>query len=113
VDADVDTAWTWLKMKTLSTNSVLSAIRTGACYASTGPQIIDFRVTPDEVKIRCSACATIAILGPRGKNNVRNAPSSSRGIRDHKIPRPDWPFVRAVVTDRAGRKAWTNPLSLT
>lgn len=110
--SDVATAWTWLKMKSLSTRSVLSAIRAGACYASTGPQIKDFRATAETVEIRCSSCATIALLGPGAKRAVRKAPAKGRGIGSHRIPRPDWPFVRAVVTDRAGGKAWTNPLPL-
>ena len=111
-ESDVATAWTWLKMKSLSRRSILSAIRSGACYASTGPVIKDFRVTSDTVEISCSACATITLLGPAGKQAVRRAPVKGRGISGHTIPRPDWPFVRAVVIDRACRKAWTNPISL-
>ncbi len=109
---DVATAWTWLKMKSLSVKSVLATIKAGACYSSTGPQIKDFCVTSDTVEVRCSACATIALLGPRGKKSLREAPSKGRRISKHTIARPDWSFVRAVVTDRAGRKAWTNPISL-
>ena len=110
--SEVATAWTWLKMQSLSTNSVLSAIKAGACYCSTGPEIKDFRVTSEAVELRCSACATVAILGPGGKKAVRRAPSKGRGIGGHTIDKPDWSFVRAVVTDRAGRKAWSNPISL-
>jgi len=110
--SEVGTAWTWLKMKSLSKRSVLSAIRAGSCYASTGPEIKDFRVTPDTVELRCSSCATITLAGPAGKNSVRQAAPSGRGIGAYAIPRPDWPFVRAIVADRAGRKAWTNPIRL-
>ena len=109
-ESDVATAWTWLKMKSLSTKSVLSAIRSGACYSSTSPEVKDFRVTSETVEIRCSSCATITLLGPARKKAVRRA--AGRGASAFSIPRPDWPFVRAVVTDRAGRKAWTNPISL-
>ena len=111
-ESDVAAAWTWLKMKSLSQKSVLAAIKAGACYSSTGPEIKDFRVTAEAVEVRCSACATIALLGPGGKSTVRQAPPAGRGISVFSIPRPDWPFVRAVVTDRADHKAWTNPISL-
>jgi len=110
--SDVGRAWTWLKTKTLSERSVLSAIRSGACYASTGPEIKDFHATADAVEIRCSACKTITFAGPGGKKTTRRAPSKGRGIGVFAIPRPDWAFVRAVITDRKGRKAWTNPLAL-
>ena len=111
-ESEVATAWTWLKMKSLSKRSVLSAIRTGACYASTGPEIKDFRVTTETVEVRCSSCATITLAGPAGKKALRRAPSAGRGIGAYAIPRPDWSFVRAVVTDRAGHRAWTNPVPL-
>lgn len=111
-DSDVGTAWTWLKMKSLSKKSVLSAIRTGCCYASTGPEIKDFRVTAEKVELRCSSCASISFVGPGRKKTVRKAPPTGRGIGVHTIARPDWPFVRAVVVDRAGHKAWTNPIPL-
>ncbi|MHC4563427.1 MAG: CehA/McbA family metallohydrolase [Planctomycetota bacterium] len=112
VDADVGTAWTWVKARSLSKRSVLAAIRTGACYASTGPEIKDFRATAETVEVRCSACVTITLLGPAGKRAERRAPSKARGISVLSIPRPDWPFVRAVSVNRAGRKAWTNPILL-
>jgi len=110
--SEVGTAWTWLKMRSLSKRSVLAAIRTGACYCSTGPKIKDFRVTADAVELRCSSCEVITFAGPGGKKAVRRAPKAGRGITGHAIARPGWSFVRAVVTDRAGRKAWTNPESL-
>ncbi len=112
VESEVGTAWTWLKMKSLSKKSVLSAIRTGSCYASTGPEVKDFRVTSETVEIHCSSCATITLAGPGGKRAERRAKASGRGVSGHAIPRPDWSFVRAVVTDRAGRKAWTNAVTL-
>ncbi len=111
-ESEIGTAWTMLKMKSLSIKNVLAAIRNGACYASTGPEIEDFRVTADTVEISCSACATITFAGPRGKKATRKAPKTGRGITTHSIAKPDWPFVRAIVTDRAGGKAWTNPASL-
>jgi len=113
VKEDVATAWTWLKMKTLSVKSVLAAIKAGACYASTGPEIKDFRATAETVEVRCSSCETIALLGPKGKKRIRKATPTSKGVNLLSIPKPDWAFVRAVVTDRKGRTAWTNPILLT
>ena len=111
-ESEIGTAWTWLKMKSLSQKSVVAAIKAGACYASTGPEIKDFRATADTVEVRCSSCQTIALLGPKGKKAVRKAPSAGRGVSVFSIPRPNWAFVRAVVTSKAGKKAWTNPISL-
>ncbi len=110
-EAEIGKAWTMLRMKSLSLKNVLAAIRSGAGYASTGPEIKDFRVTDDAVEVRCSAAATITLAGPGGKCDSRTAPAKGR-ITTHRIARPDWPFVRAVVTTRAGKTAWSNPIAL-
>ena len=104
-------AWTMLRMKSLTPKAVVNAIRTGACYSSTGPEIKDFRVADGSVELTCSAAATITFAGSKGKCDTRKASATGR-ITTHKIAAPDWAFVRAVVTDRKGRKAWTNPIAL-
>jgi len=108
---ELGTAWTMLKMKSLTVKSALNAIRSGACYGSTGPEIKDFRITDDTVEVKSSPAATITIAGPKGKRDVREASATGR-ITTHSIARPNWSFVRVVVTDRKGRKAWSNPIML-
>ncbi len=104
-------AWTMLRMKSLTKKAVVDAIRTGACYASTGPDINEFRVTGDTVELRSSPVASITFAGPGGKCDTRKASATGR-ITTHSIPRPNWPFVRAVVTTRGGKTAWSNPVGL-
>ncbi len=107
----INQAWTMLKMTSLTTKAVLKAIRTGACYGSTGPEINTIAVTADTVEVRSSAAATITLVGPAGQCDTRQASPTGR-ITTHTIPRPDWPFVRAVITDRKGKRAWSNPIIL-
>jgi hypothetical protein len=113
-DEDVCESWTWLKMKSLTKAAVLSAIRSGACYASCGPTIHDFRLEGGKIRIRCSAAAQIHIKGPPGLG-VRKRAAEGESITSFagpadRLPGWPWPYVRAVVTDARGRKAWTNPL---
>jgi len=110
-DDDALEGWTWLRLRRLSVAEVLRAVRTGAGYASCGPTIHDVRVTADAVKLRCSPAAEIHFMGqaPRG---ARRRAEPGHTVRTFSIERPAWNYVRAVVTDAAGRKAWTNPLPL-
>jgi hypothetical protein len=108
---ELGAAWTMLKMKSLTVRAALNAIRTGACYGSNGPTIKDVRVTDDTVEVKCSPAASIVLAGPKGKCDVRDASKTGR-VTTYAIAKPDWPFVRVIVTDHKGRKAWSNPIML-
>lgn len=103
--------WTMLKMTSLTTKNVLKAIRTGACYASAGPTIHDFRVAHGQVMLKCSPVIKIVFKGPQGEVMRRHA-RAGRTVRNFATDIPDWPFVRAVVTDDRAKQAWTNPIRL-
>ena len=102
--------WTWLKMPSLTVANVLKALRTGACYSSTGPTIHDFRITEGKLALRCSPAAEIIFKGGPGQGERRQI-AKGKTATTHSMPTPDHlPFVRAVVTDAQGRRAWTNPI---
>ncbi len=103
--------WTWLKMPSLSTSHVLRAVRTGACYASCGPKIHDFGLRNGKLRIRCSAAATIHFISGPAQGASRWA-EEGKAVTVFSIDRPRWRFVRGVVTDAAGRRAWTSPITL-
>jgi len=111
LDEDVRLAWTWLKMPALTTANVLAAIRNGACYASCGPKIHEFAVIDQEIRLRCSPVVKIQFVGPPGRGATREAETGTH-IAAFNILHPDWTYIRAVVTDETGRKAWSNPVWL-
>lgn len=111
---DVAEGWTWLKMTSLTEHAVIEAIRRGACYASCGPMIHDFRVADGRLRLRCSPAAKIQFVSTPGRGVRRRAEPGKRITRfavdlEHLADWP-WDYVRAVVTDEQGRKAWTGPL---
>ena len=108
---DVCKCWTWFKMPSLSVANVLKALRSGACYASVGPKIHDFRISGGKVRFRCSPATKIYFLGGPGQGVSRRAEEGNL-IRAYSIDVPGWPYVRAVAIDSAGRRAWTNPIVL-
>ena len=112
---DVAEGWTWLKMKALTVKEVVKAIRTGSMYASCGPVIHDFRISGGRLRIRCTPAAKINFISlPCHGRNLRQKevgrPLTSWSVPVAKLPNWPWPYVRAVVTDHRGRKAWANPL---
>ena len=109
---DVGTAWTMLKMPSLTTANVLKAIRSGATYASGGPTIRDFRydAATNAVTVKCSPAVMIDFKGPKGLRMTRWAPAD-KTIRSFTCELPaEWQWVRAVVTDDRQYQAWTNPI---
>ncbi len=104
--------WTWLKMRSLSVAGVMKAIRSGAYYASCGPKIHDFRVEGGRVSVRCSPARAIYFKSIASEGERRVA-KPGKTVRGFSMDVEDcWEFVRAVVTDAAGKQAWTNPIYL-
>ena len=93
-------------------NAILTALESGAFYSSTGPEIHDFYVNDEGVAIlECSPCRSIGFRGPLEPTNMyRNA--------DGLITRAECRFpkyltyIRGIVCDEQGRRAWTNPIFL-
>jgi len=109
---DVCECWTWLKLPSLSVKNVLTGLRRGMCYVSCGPRISDFKIKDGKVCLHCSAAAKIYFIGGPGCLGIRRRAEKGKSIKSFSINVPDWPYVRAVVTDKTGQRAWTNPIIL-
>jgi len=110
--ADRFKGWTWLKMRSLTVASVLTALRTGTYYASTGPKIHDFRVEKGRISVRCSPVEFI-YLSAQTHNGARKMADSGKAVTRAACDIPKaWRYVRAAVVDHRGRKAWTTPIVL-
>lgn len=93
-------------------DSILRALRDGAFYASTGPQITDFRIENGKAIVECSECDHITFcfgVRPGGMKRGENGGCITRAEREVV---PYAPYVRASVVDKQGRRAWTNPIFL-
>ena len=108
-----------------SCEAVVSALRSGLTYASNGPTLLDVRRDGDEIEVRCGPCVSVALhsrfqegwavrADHRGRQEgARILERDDRGAVVGARFRPevdDLMFVRVVVTDAEGRKAWTNPI---
>ncbi|NQU76821.1 MAG: CehA/McbA family metallohydrolase [Planctomycetes bacterium] len=111
--SDAFGGWTWLKMPALSADNVVTAVLAGACYASGGPRIHDFRVEDGRVTIRCSPVVKVYFKANSPGLGRRRVAEVGKEIRGYSVDvAKNWKFVRAVVIDAQGRQAWTNPIYL-
>ena len=105
----------WVRVNSRNTVAdILAALENGAFYASTGPEIQDFYIDDEGVgHLRCSPCALIRfICGARIMHRLYD-PAGALTEAKTEFSLPDYfPYLRAEVTDRDGRVAWTNPIFL-
>jgi hypothetical protein len=115
--------WVWARCPERSAEAVLDALRTGAFYSSTGPEIRSLQVDDAAVEIRCSPARSVTVVGERRFGSRVNAGRLGYPVRGRilessddglivaaRLARPAGPYGRVEVEDAYGRKAWTNPL---
>ncbi|HEY5058000.1 MAG TPA: CehA/McbA family metallohydrolase [Gaiellaceae bacterium] len=117
-------AWTMVRAAERTQDAVLEALRTGAFYSSTGPELAAVEVTDDAVTVQCSPAASVTLFTGRTRgaranagrlgypNNATILERDSAGlITACRLERP-WnaPYGRVEVAAPTGARAWTNPL---
>jgi hypothetical protein len=121
---DTSLAWVWARCAERSQAAVLAALRQGAFYSSTGPEILELEVSEEAVELRCTPARSVTLLAGRGQGARANAGrlgyphraeilerTGAGEITAARLERPARsPYGRLEVTDAAGRTAWTNPL---
>ncbi len=91
--------------------SIFNALKNGAFYASCGPEIYSFSVEDGVAHLECSPCEYIHFYcGARPMRLIKNDGKPIEST-DERLP-ANIPYLRAVVMDTQGRKAWTNPIFL-
>ncbi len=91
--------------------SILTSLENGAFYSSCGPEIYDFYVTDDgKAVIDCSEACKIRFHSDMHPTTIFH---SANGTLTHaEFGIQDYQYIRAVVIDKNGKYAWTNPIFL-
>ena len=104
--------WIVVKAKTLDRAAVMTAIRKGHFYASSGPEIKSLSIKRNVARIECSPVRKIVwhrrgstggVVGSQGKLITSAEFSTERS----RVPGG---YLRAEIHDADGRKAWSNPI---
>ena len=102
--------WVMVKAEDNEPDALLAALKAGRFYASQGPEIHDIRRDGDTLTIRCSPVSSVILAGPINLNLRQHGPALTRA--SFPLDRFAGGWCRAVVVDRSGRRAWSNPLWL-
>ncbi len=107
--ADGFGGWVMVKATSREPEALVEALKAGRYYSTQGPEIHALTVSRDEVVVECSPATTIVALG-RGS---AEAAVFGDGLRSARLPlkkfRPGG-YVRVVVMDASGKRAWSNPI---
>jgi hypothetical protein len=106
---DRESGWVMVKSESLDPDSLLTALKAGDSYSSTGPVIHSLTVEPGKLlRLRCSPANRIFLIGgPATYQTI-----GEQGITEAEFDLSSWtsPYARVLVRDDVGRKAWTNPI---
>lgn len=92
-------------------DSILAALKAGAFYSSCGPEIHDFHVEDGVAVLECSPCAYAGFRYGHIPNRLTIANEEPVTRAAYKVPE-QFAYIRGIVKDAQGRKAWTNPIFL-
>ena len=91
--------------------SILTALKGGAFYASTGPEIYDFYVEDGKAVVKCSPVDRVRFHYGFAPTRIKDGNGELIEGAEFAVPEY-YTYIRASVIDEEGRKAWTNPIFL-
>lgn len=109
--ADWFGGWVQVKAPANDEAALLAALKNGAFYASQGPVIRDLAIGGERLVVLAESCQRIIALGAGATQANRSVNGAGEASFDLE-PFRKGGFVRVVVMDEAGRRAWANPVRL-
>ncbi|MEM0943757.1 MAG: phosphotransferase, partial [Pseudomonadota bacterium] len=103
--------WVMVKAEENAPDALLDALKEGAFYSSTGPDLHGIEITGETIHITCSPAAHIIAVGQNA------AATQVHGRNMTRATLPLAPFLkhgwlRVTIMDEIGRSAWSNPIWL-
>ena len=106
---DREAGWVMVKSETLDPDALVTALKSGDYYSSTGPVIHDLVIEPGKrLWLRCSPANRVFLMGGPAKYTV----VGEQGVTEAEFDLSGWQssYLRVLVRDGEGRKAWTTPV---
>lgn len=108
--SDATVAATMVQAEKATVGSVLEALRAGRFYATLGPEIFQIEKNGDTVSIRFSEAETVIFYSDLPWVSGRTRTGHAMTEAEYRFS-PEERYVRVEIRDRAGRKAWSAPIS--
>lgn len=102
--------WVMVKAEENEPGALLAALKQGRFYASQGPTIHAAEISGGALQVECSPAVSVAAVGRGCRAASVHRTQITRAEIDLGRFAGDW--FRFVVTDAAGRSAWSNPVRL-
>jgi hypothetical protein len=110
-DPDHFGGWVMVKAEANDPDLLLEALKAGDFYSSQGPELRGVTVSGNEITVACSAASVVMVQGHGSAAQAMHGQS----MTEARIPMDRFrksPWIRVTVMDRAGRRAWSNPIRL-
>ena len=101
--------WVMVKSESNTPDELLAALKRGNFYSSQGPEIHNIEFRDQEVEVECSSAATVIVQAHGSATATVHGESMTRAV----VPLgrcAQSPWLRVTVVDRAGKRAWSNPV---
>ena len=117
---DFDRGWTMIRAESREAGAVTAALAAGRCYASTGPAIEDFRLSRDPESVtgwraeaRFSPAREVWFVSNAFAGQTYLVPAGEADVTELSHPvKVGADYVRLVVVDERGNRAWSGPLEV-
>lgn len=106
--------WINVRSQSREMKDIITAIRDGMFYASTGPEIRSVHFEGRHLTVECSPAREVRLVCPapgRGWTSFRSGCEGPYEFAECTIPEA-WDMVRVEIVDECGQRAWTNPFAL-
>jgi hypothetical protein len=103
--------WMMVKAESLEPDILLASLRAGHAYATQGPEIHAVAIDGDAVAVECSPASSVMLLGRASASEVVFGTEVRRARLNIGCLEAGG-YGRVVVTDAAGKRAWSNPFWL-
>lgn len=101
--------WVMVKAGANEPTQLLDALKRGDFYASQGPEISGVAIADDAVVVTSSAVSAVIVQGHGSAAAATHGQSMTRAaVPLARLAASPW--IRVTVIDKAGKRAWTNPI---
>lgn len=101
--------WVMVKSETNTPEALLAALKAGHHYATTGPELHNITWEDRHVTVESSAASTVIVQGAGSAAAAVHGESMTRTrVNIDRLAVSPW--MRVTVIDRAGKRAWSNPV---
>ncbi len=101
--------WVQVKADGLTPEALLSALKAGHFYSSQGPEIFNLSIDSETIEIVSSPVRVVSALG-EGSAAVHKIGDGLTRVRLSRERLQFSSYLRVVLIDHHGQRAWTNPM---